>query len=201
MDAVTRIVYSVRVPSREQEAKLLSEYERELAKALEDVETLTPIVQGLRRRVGTTPDEPEAEEKAAQINVKVSPPLRAVVERRSAQLEAQNELEPADDDTDLRTYRGRVTLTSFLRVFAVGDEPVAPDTIVARVAEAPPFRNTPPARNTILTRLNELANAGKLTKLEDGRYVRPRDSHGSGNPGVNAGSPRGRGTETTGDGS
>lgn len=70
----------------------------------------------------------------------------------------------------LPTYKGRVTLSSFLRALMADGQRRTLDQIAAIVERDERFRDQPPSRNTLSNRMHELANSGELIRIQRGVY-------------------------------
>ena len=141
--------------NRERERQILREYEAVLDEAQSvavdaeaafvlaqrEVDEVRAIVDRLRVRVG---DDPTPESQGTQ---------PAATPRKRP-----------------RRHRGRVSLPQFLETLMADGKRRTVDEIEAAIHAAPEFADSPPNRNTLNTRLGELARRGTLTKHPDRSY-------------------------------
>lgn len=127
----------------DRERAILREYESVLRDAERDLQDLRDLVDRLRRRVGAA---------------------------TPAGLSGKADATPRPTRT---RYRGRVSLPSFLVSLMSDGEERTLDEIEQCVRSNEAFSESPPARNTIATRLNELARKpDTFFKLPGGSYQR-----------------------------
>jgi hypothetical protein len=138
------------VIARDREAEILREYEALLDEAMSrfesarlDLDTLTPIVTGLRRRVGATP--PQTSALPANLTIIDS---------------ALNSLPDG---------RGRLPAALKL-VMADGKARNVASVVAELLAREIYEENDLPSRNSISNRLNDLADQGYLTRVDRGVF-------------------------------
>ncbi|MBA2792499.1 MAG: hypothetical protein H0U32_00720 [Thermoleophilaceae bacterium] len=80
-----------------------------------------------------------------------------------------------------RSYGGRTSLPTFLRELLADGNPRSVDEIQQALAGDESFADRLPKRNTVITRLNELAKNGEIEKREGGTYRTAADPPGEAN--------------------
>ncbi len=134
--------------------RAVEDAQRALDQAQSEVDDVSEIVARLRRRVG---EEPERLAGTAPL-ASGDPPN-----------DSQAEMPPRNGPTH---YRGRVSLPHFLKTLMNDGRRRTVDEIIAAVQAAPEFADSVPTRNTLNTRLSELAKAGVFQKLPNRSYLK-----------------------------
>jgi hypothetical protein len=135
----------------DRERAILRDYEALLADAEREIEDLREIVERVRRRLARFSEAPNS----PRSEVSSVPPQSSDDSARALR----------------RQYAGRKSLPAFLVELMNDRERRTLDQVEEAVTTAPEFADRVPARNTINTRMNELAKKpGTFEKLPDGSY-------------------------------
>jgi hypothetical protein len=150
---------------RDREREILREYEEALRRAQRDVATLGPIVENLRARVG------ESESELPDTRSRIPSMDPAATERRPR---------PTRPASPMETYRGRRTLMSAIRgLFPAPGNPRHVDDVLRVLRTDPDFADRVPTRNSVNSRLLDLAKTGFLTKTDRATFDRAAPQNGS----------------------